>query len=477
MARSESSPVNRPSAVALWWTLLLTILALVVVVTWQVFGNAAAVVFGSGAVAVIAVWWTSARKAYVIAELRRAHSAEVAALRHRIELQQSETVRLARELLPAAVERLRHGAVAEEALSELAPAHRLGPELGAAHNAVLRSVIEAVEAQEGIHDSAQRAFVNIARRVQAIVHQQAQDLREMEDKHGSSPDFFDDLLHLDHGTALIGRLADSIAVLGGARPGRQWRQNVPLFNVLRGAMSRVTDYQRVDLHSVAEFAVAGPAVEPLIHALAELLDNATRYSPPQARVHLTAVEVHSGVAVDIEDAGVGLTEEARARAEVALAQASGGLDLDDLGESPRLGLAVVGRLSQAYGFKVALRPSAYGGVRAVLIVPKELITVTPIPGGQIARAASLPPPRASQVPAPAKTADEPDGGFSRNEYGLPQRRRGVPAHRGAHQAAPQAPRAEGAMRAPAPPGLWLGEFQEGISGRSVTGDAEHPKDE
>ena len=123
-------------------------------------------------------------------------------------------------------------------------------------------------------------------------------------------------------------------MLGGARPGRQWSKAVPLYSVLRGAMSRIIDYQRVELHSVSEVAVVGPAVEPLIHALAELLDNATRYSPPQTRVHLTAVEVQSGIAIEIEDGGVSMSEEARKRAERMLRQAQQGIDLNDLGETP-----------------------------------------------------------------------------------------------------------------------------------------------
>ncbi|NEE11927.1 sensor histidine kinase, partial [Streptomyces sp. SID7499] len=72
---------------------------------------------------------------------------------------------------------------------------------------------------------------------------------------------------------------------------------------------------RVDLHSIAKVAIVGTSVEPLIHACAELLDNATRYSPPQTRVHVTAVEVQTGIAIEIEDGGVSLSEEARARAE------------------------------------------------------------------------------------------------------------------------------------------------------------------
>jgi histidine kinase/DNA gyrase B/HSP90-like ATPase len=364
---------------------------------------------------------------------------------------------------------------------------------------VLGSVVSAVQAEEDLRDSAQRAFVNIARRVQAIVHQQASDLREMEERHGREPEIFGDLLRLDHGTALIGRLADSIAVLGGARPGRQWSKAVPLFSVLRGAMSRILDYQRVELHSVSEVAVVGPAVEPLIHALAELLDNATRYSPPQTRVHLTAVEVQAGIAVEIEDGGLSLSEEARERAERMLMQAQAGIDLKDLGETPRLGLAVVGRLSQAYNFQISLRPSAYGGVRAVLIVPQDLLTTSPATGTTHGIASygpwqGSPATRLVSRPAagsrPAAAATPPvaagEGAFitERTPSGLPQRRRRTTVAPAAQQVnAPEAgtvptPRAQSAEEEPVQPGIWLAAFQSGLSGeRPSSGPVRNARDE
>ncbi|MFD0687237.1 ATP-binding protein [Actinomadura fibrosa] len=475
MARS-GSPGSRPSTASLWLTPLLMLVA-GAAVTLVVPAGARAGVALCGLAATGFVLWEELRRERAVTALREAHAAAEATLRHRLAGQEAAAVHLATELLPAALDRLRHGAVAEDAVRGLVPEN--GSRLGDAHERMLRSVVEIVDTQVGVHDAAQRAFVNIARRVQAIVHQQALDMRAMEDKHGNNPDVFGDLLHLDHGNALIGRLADSVAVLGGARPGRQWRQDVPLFNVLRGAMSRINDYKRVDLHSVAEFAVVGPTVEPLIHAIAELLDNATRYSPPQARVHLTAIETTSGVAVEIEDAGVGLTDEARVRAETALALGATELDLDDLGETPRLGLAVVGRLARANDFTVALRPSAYGGVRAVLTVPQDALTATPFPGGMIAHAAVLPPPRPRPRPdlgpvAPAR--DDADDGIERNANGLPQRRRRggrVPARTVPAPAGPAAPAPP--PDAPVQPGMWLADFQEGVSGRLSAGDVDDPR--
>ncbi|AYV26562.1 ATP-binding protein [Streptomyces goshikiensis] len=407
MVRVGSSPGSPgPTSPVVWALPALVTAAAAVAAVVIVSAPARTPVAWVGAVAFVAVALScaeAARRGRAIAALRATVAGQEASLSR----QEAETVRLAQDLLPDVVERLRKGEFPDEVLASLedpdAYEPGLTPAFRAAHQAVLRSVLDAVVAEEDLRDSAQRAFVNIARRVQAIVHQQAQELREMEDRHGHSPEVFGDLLRLDHGTALIGRLADSIAVLGGARPGRQWSKAVPLYSVMRGAMSRIIDYQRVELHSVSQVAVVGPAVEPLIHALAELLDNATRYSPPRTKVHLTAVDVNSGIAVEIEDGGVSMSEEARKRAERMLRQAQQGIDLNDLGETPRLGLAVVGRLAQAYDFQVSLRSSAYGGVRAVLVIPQALITTAEAATGVAHGIGTASGPRAA-LPAAARPA-------------------------------------------------------------------------
>ncbi len=513
----SSSGVSQPASGLLWTLPALAMVVCTAVVCVTVSGSTRAPIAWSGLVATVAVALVGAagaRRSRSLAELRVLYAEQDVALKRRLAQQEAETVRLAEVLLPEAVARLQKGEFAEDVLTSMATTEAgRNPDFQAAHRKVLRSVLEAVSAEEDLRDAAQRAFVNIARRVQAIIHQQAQDLREMEDRHGHTPEVFGDLLRLDHGTALVGRLADSIAVLGGARPGRQWSRAVPLFSVLRGAMSRILDYQRVELHSVSEIAVVGPTVEPLIHALAELLDNATRYSPPQTRVHLTAVEVQAGIAVEIEDGGVSLSEEARLRAERMLEQAQAGIDLNDLGETPRLGLAVVGRLSQAYGFQVSLRPSAYGGVRAVLIVPQHHLTTAAATGrahGIGAVGGTRPdkaPPRTtlprqatgprqpSPVPATSTTPlmdDDVPLVTERTANGLPQRRRRTPGEAPRPTVRPDgrpgagAPTPGPAMAgdAPAPnednvqPGIWLAAFTSGVSGDpSATSSAREKSDE
>ncbi|MFD8481828.1 ATP-binding protein [Kitasatospora sp. NPDC059673] len=489
-----------------------------------------------GAAAVAAAGLEAVRRGRALEQARADSARQEEEVLQRLARQQAGMIHLAKHELPEAIDRLQRGEFITDVLRSYEQRHlaNVGEDFHEARHAVVRSVLNAVDNEEAMRESAQRAFVNIARRVQAIVHRQAVDMREMEMRHGDLPAVFNDLLVLDHGNALIGRLADSIAVLGGARPGRQWSRPVPLYSVLRGGMSRILDFRRVELHPVSEVAIVGPAVEPLIHALAELLDNATRYSPPQTNVHLTAVEVQTGIAIEIEDGGLSLGEEGRARAERMLEKAQSGIDLNDLGETPRLGLAVVGRLSRAYGFQVSLRPSAYGGVRAVLIVPQRYITTAPAPSrahgiGRMATGHPMADRRAARqsenpvwsppaeepaaghspaaAPVPSAPTHTPSGGFAaasafpsagsrpwmsapspgeddypvvteRTANGLPQRRRHPtqlrgPGARRLRQAPVPAPAPAPAPAAePVQPGLWLAAFTEGINGTTTGGPAD-----
>lgn len=398
-----------------------------------------------GAVAtvlVIAAGAESVRRGRRLRELRAERDQRVAYLERRVAGHAEENRRLAEQFVPNAVEWLRAGNSPREVMRDFSEGDPDFRELDDAQRAVIRKILDIVDHEESLRDSAQRSFVSIARRVQAIVHQQSAELREMEEDHGRNPEVFDDLLRIDHGTSLIGRLADSIGVLGGGRPGRNWPQPVPLYSVLRGAMSRILEYRRIQLDSIAKVNIRGLSVEPLIHALAELLDNATRYSPPQSKVHVNAVEVQTGIAIEIEDAGVSLSEEARAKAERMLEQAMAGVDIQDVGGTPRLGLAVVGRLCTSFNLQVSLRTSAYGGVRAVLIVPSEMQTSDPAPGfahgigatavpqidlSQIGEGPKRPPkkrrPTNARIPAGVSlTDDEVPEVTEWTDQGLPQRR-------------------------------------------------------
>ncbi|MGW4624603.1 sensor histidine kinase [Streptomyces rubiginosohelvolus] len=251
------------------------------------------------------------------------------------------------------------------------------------------------------------ACANAAGRMQALSTSMLADLREMEHRH-TDESVLGDLLHLDHRTAQAGRLADSIAVLTGARSGRRWAKPIVMESILRGAMGRIGSYQRVRLHSTSEVAIAGHAAEGVMHALAELLDNAANFSPPTAEVHVYVEEVPAGIVITVEDSGLVMSEVQLRRAERAVS--ADHQDLTNL-SGTRLGLAVVGRLARKHGLTVSFRPSARGGTGALMMLPQELIAraVAPAPAAPATAApaapvaASAPTPPAA-APAPADSA-------------------------------------------------------------------------
>ncbi|WP_019072550.1 sensor histidine kinase [Streptomyces hokutonensis] len=248
------------------------------------------------------------------------------------------------------------------------------------------------------------ATANAAGRMQALATGMLADLRAMEERH-SDEDVLADLLHLDHRTAQAGRLADSVAVLTGARSGRRWARPIAMESILRGAMGRISGYQRVRTHSTSDAAVAGHAAEGVMHALAELLDNAANFSPPTAEVHVYVEEVPAGVIVSVEDSGLVMGDIQLRRAERAVSGDSaelGGLT------GTRLGLAVVGRLARKYGLKVSYRPSARGGTGVLMLVPQDILVPQDAPAAP-QEVVALPEPPAAPLhknPEP-ETAPEP----------------------------------------------------------------------
>ncbi|MER5904605.1 ATP-binding protein [Streptomyces mirabilis] len=264
------------------------------------------------------------------------------------------------------------------------------------------------------------ATANAAGRMQALSTGMLADLRAMEDKH-SDEEVLADLLHLDHRTAQAGRLADSVAVLAGARSGRRWARPIVMESILRGAMGRIGGYQRVRVHSASDAAVAGHAAEGVMHALAELLDNAANFSPPTAEVHVYVEEVPAGVIVSVEDSGLVMGDVQLRRAERAVsADAENAADLGGL-TGTRLGLAVVGRLARKHGLKVSFRPSARGGTGVLVLIPQDILSLpsAPAPAApepQVKPAAATPPaedrplaeprPQASQTSYAAARAPE-----------------------------------------------------------------------
>jgi anti-sigma regulatory factor (Ser/Thr protein kinase) len=189
------------------------------------------------------------------------------------------------------------------------------------------------------------------------------------ERRASGPDELEDLFRIDHLTTRMRRHAEGLIILSGESPGRGWRNPVPLVDVLRAAVAEVEDYTRIRVVSRTQAALAGPAVADVIHLIAELAENATIYSPPNTVVRILGDVVGKGFAIEIEDRGLGITDEKLADINSNLASPP----QFDLSGSDRLGLFIAGQLARRHDIKITLRPSAYGGTTAIVLVPRALI--------------------------------------------------------------------------------------------------------
>ncbi len=403
--RIPRSPQARPpgSTTPRWLLLLVPVLPVWGWAVWAVHPDALLPVLVAGAVTLVLI---------LAAALALGHrDRRILELRARVEQLRAETAALAGEHLPALVARLRAGDSADTAL------HRMPAPDDPSSAAVLRAVAEEISAAERRRSAAMAACATAAGRVQALTTTMLADLRQMQERHGdgnAGSDVLGDLMQLDHTTAQTGRVADSIAILTGARSGRRWGRAIPMESILRGAMSRIGAYQRVRTHSHSHLAVAGFAAEGVIHALAEILDNAAKFSPPTAEVHVHVEEVQAGIAVMVEDGGLVMGEEALRRARSAVGR---GLDITTI-SGTRLGLSVVGQIAQRYGLEVSFRSSSRGGTAVVLLLPQRIIK--PQSATTAPRPTTVPqhPSREPQA-TPADSASVPEA-----HSGLPLRRRG-----------------------------------------------------
>ncbi|MEZ0067430.1 signal transduction histidine kinase [Streptacidiphilus sp. MAP12-20] len=282
----------------------------------------------------------------------------------------NSALELAGRRLPAAMRRLRAGE--EIDIEAEAPVVEAGDDeigqVGEALNSVQRAALTAAVERAEVLSGVSGVFVNLARRSQVLVHRQLTLLDAME-RRTEDPAELDDLFRLDHLTTRMRRHAEGLIILSGAAPGRAWRKPVPLLDVVRSAVAEVEDYSRVDVRRLPGVAVVGAAVADLTHLIAELVENATGFSPPHTKVVVTGEQVGAGYAVEIEDRGLGMGKEAVAEANRRIADAQQA----DLFDSDRLGLFVVSRLARRHGVRVSLRPSAYGGTTAVVLLPTALL--------------------------------------------------------------------------------------------------------
>ncbi|AWS47987.1 nitrate- and nitrite sensing domain-containing protein [Streptosporangium sp. 'caverna'] len=279
---------------------------------------------------------------------------------------------LAEVRLPRVMEKLRRGEKVDVE-AEAPPLEPLGStaevlDVAAAFDSVQHRAVDAAVEQARLREGVGQAFRNLARRSQSLLQRQLKLLDGMQ-KQAEDPEALENLFRLDHLTTRMRRHAEGLVILSGGAAGRRWRSSVPMEDVLRGAAAQVENYARVRIYSMDGTTLVGNAVADMMHLFAEIIENATVFSPPGSQVSVQGELVGRGFAIEIEDRGLGLSPEKLAAINERLASPPE----FDPAETDRLGFAVVGLLAARYGADVELRASPYGGTGVVVLIPEELL--------------------------------------------------------------------------------------------------------
>ncbi|MCN9242848.1 nitrate- and nitrite sensing domain-containing protein [Streptomyces sp. RY43-2] len=251
-------------------------------------------------------------------------------------------------------------------------------QVAAAFDDVHREAVRLAAEQALLRGNVNAMFTNLSRRSQGLIQRQLSLISELESRE-ADPDQLSSLFKLDHLATRMRRNGENLLVLAGEEPGRRWTRPVPLVDVLRAAASEVEQYERIELAAVPATEVAGRVVNDLVHLLAELLENATSFSSPQTKVKVTGHALPDGrVLIEIHDTGIGLSPEDLAQINERLAAPP----TVDVSVSRRMGLFVVGRLSQRHGIRIQLRPSDSGGTTALVMLPVDVAQGGKKPAGK-----------------------------------------------------------------------------------------------
>ena len=308
---------------------------------------------------------------------------------------------IAERRLPEAVERLRTTESGDLDVRVDPIGIRSRDEIGQVAQAVdeIQEVaVRLATEQAALRRSIGDMFTNLARRSQTLIDRQLELIDDLE-RNEADPETLEHLFRLDHLATRMRRNAEDLIVLSGADPGRHWAQRMTLVDVVRAAAAEVEEYQRVEFLPLADLEVTGHASVDVIHLLAELIENATVFSPPNTKVQIAGQAVPHGYVVEIEDRGLGMSDEELIQANERLANPPE----IDFALSRVLGLYVVGRLAQRHGIKVQLRHSWYGGVTTLTLIPHGLLVWPKEPAAMPEPAAAV--PGLAQLPSPDRVAE------------------------------------------------------------------------
>ena len=284
-------------------------------------------------------------------------------------------------------------------------------------------------------------FGKLSRRLQSLVNRLIRSIDKMEHEL-EDPDLLDMLWGIDHLATLVRRQAENIAVLGGETLERRSDDPVDVNAVLRSAVAEIQRYRQVVTIPIRDARIHGHVVAEIIHLLSELLDNATSFSPDDApKVAFRAQYVTAGLAVQVQDRGIGMNADDLRRINILLDRDTH-LDVGELFKDGRIGLAVVKELARRHDIGVELQPNIYGGIDASIVVPHKLLDTRPADRQITRRPTPAPRETTSSQPMPARvaTAEQPAAALAPATPPAPQRApQPAPQHapRPVPQSAPQ----------------------------------------
>ena len=347
----------------------------------------------------------------------------VRSLTRSLRILRTSALDVAQRRLPQAVESMRSGAVPDVTV-EPVPLHTRDEvgQVARAFDTVHGQALKLAADQAALQSNVSSMFVNLSRRSQALVERQLQLIEQLESNEQDA-DQLSNLFQLDHLATRMRRNSENLLVLAGTDLAKRNVAPVPLVDVLRAAVSEIEQYQRIVVQAPPQATVVGRATSDVIHLLAELLDNATNFSPPDSQVVMSSMRAQDGsIVVEIADSGVGMADHELSDANRRLATPSA----VDVSASRRMGLFVVGRLGARHGIAVHLGGAPMGGpgggLTASVTLPGHLVTVS----GDTAE----PGPAPRQAAFGAQAAPN---GVPPQRAGLPNR----PVHRATLAAPPE----------------------------------------
>ncbi|MGH3153835.1 MAG: ATP-binding protein, partial [Streptosporangiaceae bacterium] len=229
-----------------------------------------------------------------------------------------------------------------------------------------------------LRNSFNAMFVSLSRRSQSLIERLVRMIDALEQNEGD-PDRLSNLFAMDHLVTRMRRNSENLLLLAGHESARKWSQPVALADVARAAVSEIEQYSRVSLRIQPGVAVSGQAVSDVVHLLAEVIENATIFSPKDTPIQVSAQEVISGgVLIEVTDSGVGIPD-------ARLAEINWRLDnppIIDVSVSRHMGLFAVARLAERHGVRVRLRARAPHGLTALVWLPDSVTERTAQPYGR-----------------------------------------------------------------------------------------------